>query len=134
MERHSTDLEGQARHNEYQTKHQNLMFNLSRSNGFENLGQLQAACSAVHHGHAVKQEAGGHCTQYKILHGRFSGLRVVTAQSDQGITGQSQQLKAQIHHDEVLARDHETHAQQSKHAQAEQFATAQHVAVSGIRP
>ena len=133
MEGHHTQFEGQARHHKDQAKDQDLVLDLTAGNHFEHRGQVQRTCGAVQHGHAVQQEARGHGTQHKVLHGRFSGLHVVAAQSHQGIARQREQFKAQIQNQKVLTRDHDAHTEQCKYRQAEDFTTAQHVAIGRIR-
>jgi hypothetical protein len=132
VERHGADLESQTGHDEDQTEDQHLVLDLTRSDGLQNFVELQAARGAVEHGHAVQQEARGHGAQHEVLHGGFGGHSVVTAQGHQGVARQCEQFQAQVDHDEVLARDHEAHAQERKQGQAEQFTTAQHVAVRRI--
>ena len=133
MERHHTQLECQTGHHKHQTKHQHLVADLARVDRFEHLAHVECAGGTVQHGQAVQQETAGHGTQHKILHGGFGGGAVVTAQSHQCVAGQSQQLKAQVDHQEVVAGDHDEHAQQGKHAQREHLTAAQHATVTRIR-
>ena len=132
MERHHAQLESQTGHHKHQAEHQHLVLDLTGVDGLENLADIQRARGTVHHGQAIEQEATGHGAQHKILHGRFRGRGVVAAQCHQGIARECQQLKAQVDHQEVVARDHDEHAEQGEHGQREQFAPAQHVAVGSI--
>ena len=132
MEGNHTQLEGQASHDKHQTEYQHLVLDLARKHGLEHLPDIQRTCGAIEHGQAVEQETAGHGTQHEILHGRFGRGRIVAAQGHQGVAGQRQQLQAQVNDQEVVAGDHDEHAQQGKHRQREHFAAAQHVAVCSV--
>ena len=132
VERHHAQFEGQPCNDEHQSKNQHLRMRAARHDGLEHSRQFQAASCAIDHGHAVQQEARGHRAQHKVLHGRFARAHIIAAHGHQRVARQGQQFQAQVQHQEMVARDHHAHAQQGKQAQAEQLATAQHLAVFGV--
>ena len=132
VEGHHAQLECQAGHHEHQTEHQHLVTDLPGVDGLEDLANVERTCRTIDHRQAIQQEPAGHGAQHEILHRSFGGCSVVAAQGHQGIAGQRQQFQTQIDHQEVVARDHDEHAQQRKHRQGEHLTAAQHVAVCRI--
>ena len=132
MKRHHAQLKGQARYDEHQAKDQHLVAHMARRDGTEHFIDIQRTGGAVEHGHAVEQKARGHGAQYKILHRRFHGLRMITAQRYERVAGQGEQLQAHVNDEEVITRNHDEHAKQGKHGQGKQLAATQHVTCSGI--
>ena len=129
MEGHHAELEGQAADDKDQAKNQHLMVHMSRDNRLEHRGDIQRAGGTIQHGHTVEQETGGHGTQHKVLDRSLGGSHVVTAQCDQRVAGQGQQLQTQVNHQEVVAGDHHEHAQQGEKGERKQLPTAQHAAI-----
>ena len=112
MEWHNPQLESQAGDHKHQTEDENLMLDFTGIDGFEDFSHIQGARGAIHHGQTVQKETGCQGTQHKVLHGRLSRRCVVTAQGNQGVTRQRQQLQTQINHEEIVPRDHDEHTQQ----------------------
>ncbi len=125
MERHNTELEGNAGHQEDQTENQYRRICGISHQGIGDIRDTEGAGSTINHGHAVEQQARGQSTQNKVLHGGFGGGHTVTVHGDQCINRQGKQLDAQIHHQQVIGRDHDHHAQGGKKHQNIELSTTQ---------
>ena len=69
------------------------MLDVSCGNRLEDRAEIEAARGSIKHRQSIEQEATGQSTQHKILHGRFSGVAVVSTQSHQCITAERQQFQ-----------------------------------------
>ncbi len=138
VEGNRTKFEGKACHHEHQTQHQHLLGShqrgLATSNGLHHTRQIERASGAIDHGQAVQQEAAGQSAEHEILHGSFGRIEVIAPQGNEGIAGQSEQLKAEVDHQEVVTRDHHEHTQQRIECKGVQLTATHHFTLTGISP
>ena len=135
VEWHDAQFEGQASDQEHQAEDHDGAVGLAVFQRHAQFAQVQGAGSAVQHRDTVQHETGSQCAQDEVFHGRFRGLGIVTAQSDQCVQRQRHQFQTQVDDQEVVGRDHDHLAQQCKQGQHVELAaqvTRQHAAVGGI--
>jgi hypothetical protein len=85
VERHGTELEGQAHHQETQPEHQDQAVAARRGDCVRDRRQIEAAGCTIDHRHAIQQHAGGQRTEHEILHGGFRGNGGIAVDGNHGI-------------------------------------------------
>ena len=129
---HSTELEGQTGNNKDQAENQHLVLDLAAGNRLKHFVDIERAGGAIDHGQAVEQKARGQRAQHKVLHGRFGGGRVVSAQGHQRVARQRHELETHVDDQKIVTRDHHKNTQQREQTQGEELTAAQHVAVGCV--
>ena len=134
MERDHAELEGQARHNEHQTKNQHGRIRRIGDQRVRDLRNAQRTRGTVDHGHAIEQQTRRQGAEDEILHGRFGRSHAVAVHGHQCVNRQRQQFNTQVNGQQVVRRDHDHHAESSKQHQHIKLATTQIRTLQHIRP
>ncbi|MPN11423.1 hypothetical protein SDC9_158724 [bioreactor metagenome] len=117
MERHHTQLEADARHQENQAEQQHRAVCRLVVDSLRHAGELERTGGAIHHRHAIQQQAGSQRAQHEILHAGFGGARGIAIESNQRIQRERHHLQADVHRQHVVGGDHHHHAQRHQHGQ-----------------
>ena len=123
MERYRAELEGQTRHDEHHPEDHHGAVGLTGCDRLGDIGQVEAAGSAVEHRHAVEQKARGQRAQHEVLDGGLGGPAGVAPQRGQRVERERHKLKPHVGHQQVVRRDHHHLAEQREQRQGVELAT-----------